>query len=183
MQHWAKKLGAIGAVSLFDYPYMKERRKRPDPLPKLIDAHRQALVQPNRRQDGRLLRGNHHHARTLKRTLRAVSGEWSRRPFNDSPLTTYDSTISLSHQGTSMWFQKPFKSLTATSSHCRPIRRRTPASRLCVEQLEDRTVPSNFTAGTVSELIDDINTAVDEAPTAKKPQVPAKTQAKGVAKS
>jgi len=48
MQHWAKKLGAIGAVSLFDYPYMKERRKRPDPLPKLIEAHREALIQARR---------------------------------------------------------------------------------------------------------------------------------------
>jgi uncharacterized protein len=52
MQHWAKKLGAIGAVSLFDYPYMKERRKRPDPLPKLIDAHREALVQARQEHSG-----------------------------------------------------------------------------------------------------------------------------------
>ncbi|HEV3211282.1 MAG TPA: alpha/beta fold hydrolase [Chthoniobacterales bacterium] len=52
MQHWAKKLSAIGAVSLFDYPYMKERRKRPDPLPKLIDAHREALVQARQEHSG-----------------------------------------------------------------------------------------------------------------------------------
>ena len=52
MQHWAKRLGAIGAVYLFDYPYMKERRKRPDPLPKLIDAHREALVQARQEYSG-----------------------------------------------------------------------------------------------------------------------------------
>jgi hypothetical protein len=37
-------------------------------------------------------------------------------------------------------------------------------------------------AARVAKLIDDINTAVDEAPTPKKPQPPAKAQAKGVAK-
>jgi len=52
MQHWAKKLGAIGAVFLFDYPYMKERGKRPDPLPKLIGAHREALVQARQEHSG-----------------------------------------------------------------------------------------------------------------------------------
>jgi uncharacterized protein len=45
MQRWVKRLETIGAVSTFDYPYMKERRKRPDPLPKLITAHREALAQ------------------------------------------------------------------------------------------------------------------------------------------
>jgi predicted alpha/beta-hydrolase family hydrolase len=29
----------------FDYPYMKSLRKRPDPLPQLIAAHRQALAE------------------------------------------------------------------------------------------------------------------------------------------
>ena len=45
MQRWAKHLSILGTVSAFDYPYMKERRKRPDPLPKLIAAHRDALTQ------------------------------------------------------------------------------------------------------------------------------------------
>ena len=45
MQRWAKHLSFLGTVSAFDYPYMKERRKRPDPLPKLIAAHRDALAQ------------------------------------------------------------------------------------------------------------------------------------------
>jgi uncharacterized protein (DUF1499 family) len=37
-------------------------------------------------------------------------------------------------------------------------------------------------AARVTKLIDDINNAVDSAPAPKKPQVPAKVQAKGVAK-
>jgi predicted alpha/beta-hydrolase family hydrolase len=44
MQRWAKHLSTLGTVSAFDYPYMKEHRKRPDPLPKLIAAHRNALA-------------------------------------------------------------------------------------------------------------------------------------------
>ena len=34
----------IGNVVTFDYSYMEERRRRPDPLPQLIAAHRQALA-------------------------------------------------------------------------------------------------------------------------------------------
>ncbi|HEV7406738.1 MAG TPA: alpha/beta family hydrolase [Chthoniobacteraceae bacterium] len=45
MQHWAELLGALGAVRLLDYPYMQEGAGRPDPLPKLIAAHRAALRQ------------------------------------------------------------------------------------------------------------------------------------------
>jgi predicted alpha/beta-hydrolase family hydrolase len=44
MQRWARWLATIGPVSVFDYPYMREMRKRPDPLPKLIAAHREALT-------------------------------------------------------------------------------------------------------------------------------------------
>lgn len=43
MQHWTELLRGLGDVETFDYPYMAERRKRPDPLPKLIVAHREAL--------------------------------------------------------------------------------------------------------------------------------------------
>ncbi len=43
MQRWAALLEAIGPVRLMDYDYMRERRKRPDPLPQLIAAHRRAL--------------------------------------------------------------------------------------------------------------------------------------------
>jgi predicted alpha/beta-hydrolase family hydrolase len=48
MQHWAKRLEIIGDVVLMDYAYMLERRRRPDPLPQLIAAHRQALDQARR---------------------------------------------------------------------------------------------------------------------------------------
>jgi len=34
----------MGAVHTFDYPYMLAGRKRPDPLPQLISAHRLALA-------------------------------------------------------------------------------------------------------------------------------------------
>jgi predicted alpha/beta-hydrolase family hydrolase len=43
MQAWAERLAAIGNVRVFDYDYMREGRRRPDPAPLLIAAHRQAL--------------------------------------------------------------------------------------------------------------------------------------------
>src|SRR5436305_9719316 len=44
MQKWKQYLLTIGEVTLFDYEYMREGRRRPDPLPQLLAAHRQALV-------------------------------------------------------------------------------------------------------------------------------------------
>jgi uncharacterized protein len=52
MQRWAKRLEAVGPVFPFDYPYMRERRKRPDPLPVLVDAHREALAEIKKEHDG-----------------------------------------------------------------------------------------------------------------------------------
>ena len=52
MQRWAKKLSTLGQVFPFDYPYMEERRKRPDPLPVLIAAHRAALMEARKTHDG-----------------------------------------------------------------------------------------------------------------------------------
>jgi len=49
MQGWKKRLSGIGAVETFDYDYMREGRKRPDPLAKLIAAHRKALNQARER--------------------------------------------------------------------------------------------------------------------------------------
>jgi uncharacterized protein len=43
MQRWKDRLSEIAEVESFDYAYMREGRKRPDPLPKLIAAHRKAL--------------------------------------------------------------------------------------------------------------------------------------------
>jgi uncharacterized protein len=44
MQHWASRLAAFGQVQLFDYSYALEGRRRPDPLPVLMAAHRRALI-------------------------------------------------------------------------------------------------------------------------------------------
>jgi uncharacterized protein len=44
MQTFARLLGTIGPVEPFDYPYALGGRRRPDPLPKLIEAHRAALA-------------------------------------------------------------------------------------------------------------------------------------------
>ena len=43
MQDWKKNLSGIGTVETFDYDYMRQGRKRPDPLPQLIAAHRKAF--------------------------------------------------------------------------------------------------------------------------------------------
>jgi predicted alpha/beta-hydrolase family hydrolase len=43
MRAWAERLTTIGDVRTFDYDYMREGRRRPDPPPLLIAAHRQAL--------------------------------------------------------------------------------------------------------------------------------------------
>ena len=45
MQNWKVRLSEISDVETFDYDYMREGRKRPDPLPKLIAAHRKVLSQ------------------------------------------------------------------------------------------------------------------------------------------
>jgi predicted alpha/beta-hydrolase family hydrolase len=49
MQNWKDLLGEIGEVETFDYNYMREGRKRPDRLPQLIAAHREALVEARER--------------------------------------------------------------------------------------------------------------------------------------
>jgi predicted alpha/beta-hydrolase family hydrolase len=43
MQNWKERLSQIGHVETFDFDYMREGRKRPDPLAQLIAAHRAAL--------------------------------------------------------------------------------------------------------------------------------------------
>jgi hypothetical protein len=44
MRAWAARLGAVGEVVTFDYPYVQAGRRTPDRLPALIEAHRQALA-------------------------------------------------------------------------------------------------------------------------------------------
>lgn len=48
MQKWKQRLSSIGDVEAFDYGYMREGRRRPDPLLQLIAAHRQALAEARR---------------------------------------------------------------------------------------------------------------------------------------
>jgi predicted alpha/beta-hydrolase family hydrolase len=52
MRAFARLLGSIGSVEPFDYPYAIEGRSRPDPLPKLIAAHRAAVAAVRARHDG-----------------------------------------------------------------------------------------------------------------------------------
>jgi uncharacterized protein len=52
MQAFARLLGTIGLVEPFDYPYALEARNRPDPLPKLIAAHRGALAALRAKHNG-----------------------------------------------------------------------------------------------------------------------------------
>ncbi|HWH90667.1 MAG TPA: alpha/beta fold hydrolase [Candidatus Binatia bacterium] len=49
MQNWKRRLSDIGHVETLDYAYMREGRKRPDSLPKLIAAHREALNDARKR--------------------------------------------------------------------------------------------------------------------------------------
>ena len=52
MQNWKERLSEIGHVDPFDYDYMREGRKRPDPLPRLIAAHREALLKAREKHRG-----------------------------------------------------------------------------------------------------------------------------------
>lgn len=55
MQRWMERLSSIGEVSAFDYPYMQEGRRRPDPPAQLVAAHREALAAARRRQSGSII--------------------------------------------------------------------------------------------------------------------------------
>jgi len=54
MQKWKERLETIGEVTLFDYDYMREGRRRPDSPPQLIAAHRRALVQLREKTSGQI---------------------------------------------------------------------------------------------------------------------------------
>ena len=56
MQNWKARLGMLGEIETFDYSYMREGRKRPDPLPQLVAAHRQALRDARERHPSRSIR-------------------------------------------------------------------------------------------------------------------------------
>ncbi|MFN2508153.1 MAG: alpha/beta family hydrolase [Chthoniobacterales bacterium] len=52
LRHWAELLGTLGPVRTFDYDYMIDKSRRPDPLPKLIAAHRAALEEARASHSG-----------------------------------------------------------------------------------------------------------------------------------
>ena len=55
MRRWAELLKRIGKVHAFDYPYKVEGRKRPDPLPILVEAHRAAFQRARQSHTGPLI--------------------------------------------------------------------------------------------------------------------------------
>lgn len=55
MERWKQRLTQIGEVETFDYDYMREGRKRPDRLPQLVAAHRQALNEVRTKTSGPII--------------------------------------------------------------------------------------------------------------------------------
>jgi predicted alpha/beta-hydrolase family hydrolase len=52
MRSWAARLRDLGEVETLDYPYALAGRRRPDPLPALVAAHRDALRAARARHPG-----------------------------------------------------------------------------------------------------------------------------------
>jgi hypothetical protein len=52
MVAWAERLGTLGEVVAFDYPYARAGRKAPDRFPVLLEAHREALHAARAGHDG-----------------------------------------------------------------------------------------------------------------------------------
>jgi len=55
MRAWAERLATLGHVVPFDYPYQRAGRRRPDRLPTLVAAHREALERARAEHDGPVL--------------------------------------------------------------------------------------------------------------------------------
>jgi uncharacterized protein len=55
MQRWTSLLRGIGTVETLDYLYMLEHRKRPDPMPRLVDEHRAALARVQATRPDRII--------------------------------------------------------------------------------------------------------------------------------
>ena len=51
MQRWKERLSSVGDVVTFDYDYLRESSRRPDPLPVLIAAHQAALQNARQSND------------------------------------------------------------------------------------------------------------------------------------
>jgi len=54
MQRWKKYLEGLGKVEMLDYSYMLEGRRRPDPLPQLLETHRRKLRELQTKQANRI---------------------------------------------------------------------------------------------------------------------------------
>src|SRR5947209_4270365 len=54
MQRWKDRLSEIGDIETFNYDYMREGGRRPDKLPQLIAAHRNALVEARSKTSGQI---------------------------------------------------------------------------------------------------------------------------------
>ncbi len=52
MLRWRGYLETLGEVVTFDYPYVQAGRRRPDPLPRLIEAHARALEEAQATRGG-----------------------------------------------------------------------------------------------------------------------------------
>jgi predicted alpha/beta-hydrolase family hydrolase len=57
MQRWKQRLESLGRVAVFDYAYMREGKRRPDPMAQLVAAHRQALAENCRPEESVILIG------------------------------------------------------------------------------------------------------------------------------
>jgi predicted alpha/beta-hydrolase family hydrolase len=57
MRKWKDRLESVGSVVTLDYPYMIAGRRSPDPLPKLVEAHRAALKNARAARDVVVLAG------------------------------------------------------------------------------------------------------------------------------
>ena len=55
MRAWKERLSTIGEVVTLDYHYMRDGRRRPDPLPLLIAAHQAALQKARQSAEQRVI--------------------------------------------------------------------------------------------------------------------------------
>src|SRR5262249_27270129 len=75
------------------------------------------------------------------------------------PALPFGDTAGRGPRRSTMWVKKLWQRCPGGSARPRPRPPRRRGARLGLEQLEDRTVPSSFTAASVSDLIADINAA------------------------
>ena len=111
MQAWTDRLGVLGRVVSLSYPYMAAGRRRPDRLPVLIAAHRDALAAARRAGEAVVLAGKSMGSRVGCHValLEAVDalvcfgyplvGSSKRRPVRDQVLLDLDTPV-LFVQGT-----------------------------------------------------------------------------------